>query len=134
MAGRDNPRPIRLHHLQDQLDTYRYFYNHDRPHLGISGQTPAQRFHATPKAQPAGEPIDLALPVPVMHIASRTVGANRRINIRSVTVYIGTRWSGQTVTAIAYGNRVVILHNIDLIAAITLEPEKTTYSILLPKS
>jgi transposase InsO family protein len=42
--------------LQDQLDTFLVFYNHERPHRALSGHTPAERWTASPPASPA-EPI-----------------------------------------------------------------------------
>ena len=29
-------------HLQKELTEYLYYYNHERPHMGIDGKTPAQ--------------------------------------------------------------------------------------------
>ncbi|WP_159622030.1 integrase core domain-containing protein [Ruania rhizosphaerae] len=38
--------------LQQILDTFRDYYNHERPHRGIARRTPAQAYHLIPKATP----------------------------------------------------------------------------------
>lgn len=44
--------------LQQQLDTFRDYYNTVRPHRAVDRRTPAQAFAARPKAVPTGTPID----------------------------------------------------------------------------
>lgn len=39
--------------LQHQLDEFRRYYNHQRPHRALERSTPGEAYHATPKAQPA---------------------------------------------------------------------------------
>jgi transposase InsO family protein len=43
-----------LDELQAQLDAWRDHYNHHRPHRAANGGTPAERWHATAPAEPAG--------------------------------------------------------------------------------
>jgi Integrase core domain len=40
--------------LQQQLDTFRHYYNTQRPHRSLAGTTPAAAYTARPKATPAG--------------------------------------------------------------------------------
>ena len=42
-----------LAHLQLQLDAFRLYYNQQRPHRSVDGQTPFQAFHARLKASPS---------------------------------------------------------------------------------
>lgn len=61
------------HQLQDQLDTFVAFYNHHRPHRGLSGATPWERWQASEPAQPS-DPIpappqaDLCTVTPANHV------------------------------------------------------------------
>src|SRR2546421_10409839 len=43
-----------LAHLQLQLDAFQLYYNQQRPHRSVDGQTPFQAFHARLKAGPSG--------------------------------------------------------------------------------
>jgi transposase InsO family protein len=113
-----------LAELQEQLDTYRDYYNNHRPHRALHGKTPAERFHATPRAQPAGVPL-LAPPPPTLLLADRVVRASGRLYINSHTVYLGSRWAGHTLTVAAYGSRLAILDGVTLIRSITIEPDPT---------
>src|SRR5690606_16857181 len=44
-----------LAELQAQLDAFKYHYNEHRPHRALAGVTPADAYHATPKAAPGGQ-------------------------------------------------------------------------------
>ena len=46
--------PHSIAELQLQLDTFRAFYNHHRPHRALDGQTPLVAFTARLKAHPIG--------------------------------------------------------------------------------
>ena len=45
--------PQSLAHLQLQLDAFRTYYNHQRPHRALDGQTPLTAFNARIKAKPS---------------------------------------------------------------------------------
>ncbi len=45
--------PVTLSELQGQLDAFRHYYNHIRPHRAALGQTPLQAYSARIKAKPA---------------------------------------------------------------------------------
>ncbi len=47
------PRPDTINDLQQLLDEFRHWYNHDRPHRAIDRRTPAQAYKALPKATPS---------------------------------------------------------------------------------
>ena len=118
--------------LQRQLDAFRAYYNHERPHRALHGATPAERFHARPAARPADTPIDLPTP-PSLSIATRTVTAVGRLNTHSVSVWLGVAWAGHALTVVGYGPRVVILDGVTLVRVVTLEPGRTNYPLVLPK-
>jgi transposase InsO family protein len=52
------PRPVTLRQLQALLDTFRAYYNNQRPHRALDRRTPVQAYQARPKAVPTGTPID----------------------------------------------------------------------------
>jgi transposase InsO family protein len=122
-----------LPELQHQLDTFRAYYNHQRPHRALRGKTPAERFHATPAARPADTPIDLPTP-PTLTITTRTVTPVGRLNTNSVSVWLGVARAGHELTVVTYGPRVVILDGIELVRVLTLQPGRTNYPLVLPKS
>jgi transposase InsO family protein len=127
------PAARSLPHLQDQLDTFRTFYNHHRPHRALHGDTPAERFYATPAARPADTPIDLPQ-APTLDITTRTVGPTGQLRIHSTSVGMGMHHAGQPLTIVTYGTKMIILDGTRLIRAITLEPGRPYYPTLLPKS
>src|SRR5215210_7696541 len=51
------PRARTIRQLQTQLDTFRAYYNHVRPHRRLGRATPAGAYAARPKALPAGTPL-----------------------------------------------------------------------------
>jgi transposase InsO family protein len=130
---RKQPLAATLPELQRQLDTFRAYYNHHRPHRALHGATPAERFHATPAARPADTPIDLPTP-PSLSIAARTVTPVGRLNIHNVSVWLGVAWAGHDLTVVSYGPRVVILDGVKLVRVLTLQPGRTNYPLALPKS
>ncbi len=51
------PRARTTRQLQTQLDTFRAYYNHVRPHRALGRSTPASAYAARPKAVPTGTPL-----------------------------------------------------------------------------
>lgn len=47
------PKAATLSELQNQLDTFRHRYNHQRPHRSLNNKTPNHAFTATIKAEPS---------------------------------------------------------------------------------
>ena len=65
------PPAASLAELQLQLDTFRTYYNQQRPHRALNGDTPLHAFHARIKARPnVTEPLRLT-------IASATTASTR---------------------------------------------------------
>jgi hypothetical protein len=50
-----NP-PNTIDELQHQLDTFRHYYNHIRPHRALARRTPHTAYTLIPKAEPSGTP------------------------------------------------------------------------------
>lgn len=130
---RKQPPASSLAQLQQQLDQFRAYYNHHRPHRALHGATPAERFHATPAARPADTPLDLPKP-PSLRITTRHVSRHGTLNTNSVSVGLGVAWAGRDLTVVSYGTRVVILDGVQPVRVLTLEPGRNHYPQLLPKS
>jgi transposase InsO family protein len=54
---RHQPAAASLAELQAQLDWFRDYYNHRRPHRAIGRITPRERFCASPRLAPNGQPL-----------------------------------------------------------------------------
>ena len=54
---RHQPAARNLRQLQTQLDWFRDHYNHRRPHRAIGHVTPAERFTASCRVRPDGQPL-----------------------------------------------------------------------------
>ena len=76
LATRRPPRTVRG--LQQQLDTFRAYYNDVRPHRALDRRTPRQAFQARPKATPSATPIDDAH----YRVQHDTVDTNGRLTLR----------------------------------------------------
>ena len=106
--------------LQRQLDCYDAIYNSERPHQGIGGQTPDQRYTATAKAEPAPH----RLPPP---LRANTVKVARDglvpLGHRQSTS-IGIEWAGAHVDVIRDDLDVVIIHDHHLIHRLRIDPNR----------
>lgn len=122
------PRAASLAELQHQLDQFRTYYNHHRPHRALHGATPAERFLATAPARPADTPIDLPRP-PTLSIATRHVSKAGRLNTNSVSVWLGVKWANHDLTVVSYGSRVLILNGTAAVRVLTIEPGRTHYPL-----
>jgi len=120
--------------LQRQLDTFRTYYNENRPHRALRGALPVQRWHATPRAIP-GEPYQLDA-APVLEIRAATPTATGLVNVGYYVIHIGAEWSGRPVSAVRavrYGKQLVLLAGSTLIRTVTLDPQQRYYGSGLPR-
>jgi transposase InsO family protein len=109
------PLPRTPAHLQRQLDAFLVFYNHDRPHRALNGATPAERWAATPPAQP-GEPIPAA-PRATLHL----VASSGNITWGSHLIRVGSRHRGERVLVIARDDDLSLFAQTGLIRRFTLD-------------
>lgn len=89
---RKQPLANSLDEFQTQLDTFARIYNHQRPHQGINGQIPIERFRATPPSTPADQPLEHpTFPDKIR----RTATVNRAGNVRidGFTINVGRRYN-----------------------------------------
>ena len=120
------PRATSLAELQTQLDTFTAYYNHQRPHRALNGNTPATIWNAQPRAVPAAHPITDTSTVVRNLLVSRagTVLIPGTMLIPNHCLGIGIAYTGQRVTVIRTGNDCAIFHNNKLLRALTIDPER----------
>lgn len=103
---RAQPAPATLGQLQQLLNRYRTYYNHQRRHSALPGRaTPQQAWQAAPSL---GGPT--SLPIQADATVHRcTVAGNGAITIgRNHTTSVGRARAGATVTAIRDGDHITV--------------------------
>lgn len=132
---RRQPTARSLTELQRQLDAFLRYYNNERPHRGIHGQIPAERFVATPPAYPADDPNTLPSPAAnKLSMTTKTADRNGLIHLAAATINLGRQHAHANIVALIYGTRVVIIRDNTLVRRIALEPGRRSYGLLSPMS
>lgn len=117
---RARPAAATVDELNELLEQFRSFYNHERPHRALGGATPAEAFGATERARPADRP----LPEPIFvsrHTVSEKSG---QLFVPPYRVNVGLRWAGHTCDAIRDGNHIAIFSGTTLVRAFTADPSR----------
>ena len=118
------PAPT-LRRLQAQLDTFRRYYNNQRPHRALGRRTPAEAYAARPKAT--------ALPGPILdpHFRVRrdrvheTGNITLRHNSRLHHIAVGRRHGGKRILVLVHDLDVRILTEAgELLRQLTLDPAR----------
>ena len=119
------PAAASLADLQRQLDTFRDYYNHRRPHRALDRQTPAAVFNSRLKARPADQP------APVDHRVRRDkVDRFGKLTLRYLGrlrhIPVGAAHKNRKVRLLVAGADVRIV-TIDgqLLRALTLDPTRS---------
>ena len=116
---REQPHAGTRGELQDQIDTFVAFYNHDRPHRALAGATPAERWHAQPVDRPGG-PIGLPTTAGLRKVSpTGCIGWGKRYSIG-----VGTEHTGTRVLVIARGNDLTILSQSGIVRRLTIDPTR----------
>jgi hypothetical protein len=112
--------PDTLTELQHQLDAFRDYYNHERPHQGIDRATPAARYHAQPPSGPVAQ-----IPDRPPHIITATVSSAGHLTLSPWRIGVGTRWAGTRITVIQTGLHIQ-LYDPDnrLIRQLDIDPDR----------
>jgi transposase InsO family protein len=110
------PRAGTLAELQAQLDAFRDFYNHHRPHRGIGRQRPAHVWANAPKAGPADRPLGAVTTVHQGTVTGGTVSARRRYKIS-----LGAAHNGHQALTVITGTACHVFINGRLIRQLTLD-------------
>jgi transposase InsO family protein len=101
--------------LQAQLNFFVGFYNHDRPHRALGGQTPTERWSATEPATPG-----VAIPA-APHASLHTVAANNIIGWRRQRIAVGPGHVGQQLLVIARDDDLAIFGPTGLVRRLHLD-------------
>ncbi len=118
-----------LAHLQLQLDTFRMYYNQQRPHRSVDGRTPFQAFQARLKAGPS-------LPTPPIQYRVRRdkLDSSGRVTVRYLGrlrhVYVSYRQRGRPVTLLVAGAHLrAVAEDRSILREITLDPTRNYQGI-----
>jgi transposase InsO family protein len=118
-----------LAHLQLQLDTFRTYYNQQRPHRSVDGRTPFQAFQARLKAGPS-------LPAPPVQYRVRRdkLDSSGRVTVRYLGrlrhVYVSYRLRGHPVTLLVAGAHLrAVAEDGSILREIILDPTRNYQGI-----
>jgi transposase InsO family protein len=113
-----------LAHLQLQLDTFRSYYNHHRPHRALAGRTPLVAFTARLKAHPAA-------PQPATHFRVRKDRTDLKgtVTLRYLSrlphIPLGAAHKHKRVTLLVAGRHVrVVAEDGAVLRELTLDPQR----------
>ena len=119
--------------LQLQLDSFRSYYNQQRPHRALDGRTPLVAFHARLKAGPK-------IPVPITNFRVRhdRIDGCGRVSLRYLSrlrhIAVGRAFARQRVTLLVADAEVRVLDaDGNLIRALTLDPLRLYQPLGQPK-
>ncbi|MCA1694796.1 MAG: IS481 family transposase [Actinobacteria bacterium] len=116
--------PASLALLQLQLDTFRTYYNQQRPHRALNSRTPLVAYNARIKARPKD-------PVPTTHFRVRhdRIDSCGRVTLRYLSrlrhIAVGRAFAHQAVTLLVADAEVRIVDvNGNLLRALILDPDR----------
>jgi transposase InsO family protein len=112
--------------LQDQLDRWREHYNHHRPHKALHGQTPYERWSATPPATPGP-----AISGPIRASFHRVSSAGH-IGWSHYIVGLDGRLAGQPVLVIARDYNLAVYGQTGLLRQLTIDTTRRYQGTGLP--
>jgi transposase InsO family protein len=114
-----------LSELQHQLDRFRAYYNHLRPHRAVGRHTPQQAFDARPKARPAKPSIPVHYRVRRDKVDSGGV-ITLRYDSQLRHVGLGREHRGKRVLALLADRytRIVDAETGELLRELTLDPDR----------
>jgi transposase InsO family protein len=118
------PAAQTLSELQEQLDAFRHYYNHIRPHRAIGRRTPLQAYSSKIKARPAG-----ASPSTYFRVREDRVDNAGKVSLRYDSrlykIGIGRAHKGRLITLLIADQEIrVIDANGELIRELTLDPSR----------
>ena len=119
------PGAATLTDLQQQLDQFRDYYNHVRPHRALGRRTPAEAYAARPKATASGIPL-IDGHFRVRHDKIDTNGKlTLRHNSRLHHIGLGRRYAGTSVLVLVHDLHIRVLSSSgQLLRDLTLDPTR----------
>jgi transposase InsO family protein len=113
-----------LSELQEQLDAFRHYYNHIRPHRAIGRRTPLQAYSARSKARPAGAEASTYFRVREDRVDD-TGKVSLRYDSRLYKIGLGRAYKGRAVKLLIADLSIrVIDSNGELVRELTLDPSR----------
>ncbi len=110
-----------LAELQARLDTFRRYYNEQRPHQGIGRVTPISRWQATAPAIPADTPLPHPEPVSRRELRQVTVNNGGVALVDGLRLAVGSEWSGREVTVIIDRTHATVFYDGQLVRHLRLD-------------
>lgn len=114
-------------HLQELLDGFRHHYNRQRPHQGIDGETPAERYGTDP-LPPAQirfpGPDEMTGPTYPPHAIIRKVGTTGNFGYAGKIIQTGYRYAGSKVRVIPVGELIHVYYGEQLLRVLTIDPDR----------
>jgi transposase InsO family protein len=112
--------------LQAQLDAYRDYYNHQRPHRAVGRRTPATAWNARTRAIPARQGIRIS---EQFRVRKDRVDTDGKLTLRHGSrlhhIGIGRRWAGTKILMIIHELNIrIITETGELIRDLTLDPTR----------
>ncbi len=122
-----------LAHLQLQLDTFRAYYNQQRPHRALGKRTPLQAWGARIKARPA-----TTTPATHFRVRHDRIDGSGTVSLRYLTrlyhIGVGRAFKRQPVHLLVAGRHIRIIHEDgSLIRELTLDPTRNYQPLRSPK-
>ena len=123
LPGQEAPAKT-LSELQGQLDAFRHYYNHIRPHRALGRRTPLQAHSARTKARPAGATVGTYFRVREDKV-DKAGKVSLRYDSRLYKIGLGRAHKGRVVRLLIADLSVrVIDANGELIRELTLDPSR----------
>jgi transposase InsO family protein len=116
---RNQPAVATLGELQTQLDQFRGYYNHQRPHRAIGRVTPAERLHRSPRLQPTAQPAHA-----LQRHVDTIVDVSGVIELRRWRIGIGVDYARQPAEVYLDGTHANVFINGNLVRHLKLNPER----------
>jgi transposase InsO family protein len=116
-----HPDAASITDLQRLVDAYDAVFNTERTHQGIGRVTPAQRYHATAKAEP-----DPTADLPPLTFHNEvTAGRHGRVSLGAggYSITLGHAWAGATLTVLRHDLDAVIFHGPHVIRRVQINPD-----------
>jgi transposase InsO family protein len=113
-----------LSELQEQLDAFRRYYNHIRPHRALGRRTPLQAYSSRVKARPAGASAETYFRVREDRV-DETGKVSLRYDSRLYKIGLGRAHRGRAVKLLIADLEIrVIDSNGELLRELTLDPSR----------
>ena len=112
--------PTTLTELQDQLDAFRGYYNHQRPHRAIARRRPADVWNTTAKSGPANHTLDTPTEIRNVKVAREGIAAFGH----RYSIVIGRAYAGQRATIVRRGLSCYVFIDGRAVRALTLNPTR----------